>query len=724
MRSLRPPQVLLFGAMLAIALVIALFPYFPRQLGVSEGDVASREIRSPRDATFESETLTDQARESLANAVADVLVPDLNVAPDQLVELDQIIVSIGQVRESVSLDQPSKRQELLRIVDRDSTDTILALPDDRWQRVVVEAGQVLGGALAGSIAPGGVETARDGLLQQVSPDLFAAEAKLVADLLRPYVAPTLVIDEDATEQARAVARESVEPQLQTVFHNQLIVSKGERFDATAVEMLEEVGLLSPRIEMENVLSVTLIAVLAATVLALYLWAFPVQAIESGRNLFLLAMIIALPVLLAKLHFSLVLPDESSRFVAYFLPLAAAPMLVATLLGARLGIVVGLIQAALLMFAVVSLPDLSLVETIEPVDTARVMLVYGFGAMIGVFAVRRAERTNQYAAAGILVGLVSGAVLLALWLLEPERGAFDVAWMAAAAATSGLGSGLLTAGGFVAVGSLLGVTTRVQLMELAQLNAPLLRRLQDEAPGTFHHSIIVGNLAERAADKIGADALLVRVGCYYHDLGKVAQPGFYIENQLAGDNPHDGMDPKESARIIARHVQAGLDLARRHGLPERVQEFIPQHHGTRLVAYFYRTASQQDPNVDASLFRYPGPKPQSRETAIVMLADSIEATARASEDRSAERTDAIVDEVVAERLAEGELEECDLTLREIRTVVESFKQTLRGIYHPRIAYPEPTAHERGLRLGRFRPGRRAPPPAFPDAPAPSRGGPPT
>src|SRR3990170_194592 len=192
-------------------------------------------------------------------------------------------------------------------------------------------------------------------------------------------------------------------------------------------------------------------------------------------------------------------------------------------------------------------------------------------------------------------------------------------MTTGAATNGLGSGLLTAGAFAVVGVVLGVTTRVQLMELGQLNAPLLRRLQDEAPGTSHHSVIVGNLAERAADLVGADALLVRVGCYYHDIGKILQPGFYIENQLAGDNPHDSMDPRASARIISQHVQVGLELASRYGLPARVQAFIPEHHGTRLVPYFYRVASQRDPRVSPELFRYPGPKPQSRETAIVMLA---------------------------------------------------------------------------------------------------------
>jgi putative nucleotidyltransferase with HDIG domain len=291
-------------------------------------------------------------------------------------------------------------------------------------------------------------------------------------------------------------------------------------------------------------------------------------------------------------------------------------------------------------------------------------------------------------------------------------------MATAAAISGLGSGVLTAGGFAAVATFLGVTTRVQLLELSQLNAPLLRRLQDDAPGTFHHSIIVGNLAERAADLIGADALLVRVGCYYHDIGKALQPGFYIENQLGGANPHDDMAPHDSARVIRQHVRGGLELARSHGLPASVQAFIPEHHGTRLVAYFYRVASQSDPDVDQTAFRYPGPRPQSRETAIVMLADSTEAMVRASADRSPERIDALVEEVIAERVAEGELDQCDLTLRDIRTIAESFKQTLRGVYHPRIAYPEATERERRALIERFRPGRRATP-TLPPAPAPSQ-----
>jgi putative nucleotidyltransferase with HDIG domain len=258
--------------------------------------------------------------------------------------------------------------------------------------------------------------------------------------------------------------------------------------------------------------------------------------------------------------------------------------------------------------------------------------------------------------------------------------------------------------------LFGVTTRVQLMELSQLNAPLLRRLQDEAPGTFHHSIIVGNLAERAADLVGADGLLTRVGCYYHDIGKVLQPGMYIENQGSGGSPHDSMLPEESAATIQQHVTRGLELAQRARLPARVQAFIPEHHGTRLVAYFYRVAAERDPTLDPASFQYPGPRPQSKETAIVMLADSTEAVVRSSDDRSPERIDELVEGVIAERMGEGQLDDADLTLRDLRTIAESFKATMRAVYHPRVAYPQPAPMEerrRVLRLPlRMSPGDQA------------------
>ena len=722
MRTLSVPLVMLFGLVLAVALVLALFPAFPRQLGVQEGDVASRTLLSPRDVTFESALLTEQEREAAANAVPSVEVFNPNVQSQQLETLAETTASVGQVRKDSTLNSAARRAQLLEIVSRDSVDTVLALTDSRWQRVATEAELVLGDVTNQSVRPDNVQAEQEGLLLQISPDLSAGEANLVADLVRPLIIPTVEVDEEATNEAREAAKQNVAPALKTISENDIIVREGETVQATTLEELERVGLLRPTVEWDTVLAVVIISVLVASLVALYLWLFPTAAITSVRNLLLLALMIAVPVLLAKVYFSLVLPDDDRRFLAYFLPLAAAPMLVATLLEARLAVVVGLVQAVLMTFAMVYLPD-PLESTLQPLEAGQVLLVYGLGSVMGVLAVYRAERPDQYVLGGVLVGGVALAGLFAFWLLDPDRRAFDAAWMATAASVNGLASGVLTAGGFAAVGALFGVTTRAQLIELSQLNAPLLRRLQDEAPGTFHHSIIVANLAERAADLIGADALLVRVGCYYHDIGKALQPGYYIENQLGGDNPHDGLDHQSSARIIQQHVRGGMELARRHGLPPRVQAFIPEHHGTRLIAYFYRVASQDDPEVDPDLFRYPGPKPQSRETAVVMLADSTEAMVRASADRSSERIEAIVEEVLAERMAEGELEECDLTMRDMRTIAESFKGTMRAVYHPRVEYPEPTPQERRALIGRFRPGRRAAPP-LPEAPSPWQGQGPT
>ena len=265
-------------------------------------------------------------------------------------------------------------------------------------------------------------------------------------------------------------------------------------------------------------------------------------------------------------------------------------------------------------------------------------------------------------------------------------------MLMAAGLGGFGCAVITVGATVVLGVIFGVTTRIQLMELAQLSHPLLRELQEKAPGTFHHSVIVGNLAERAADLVGADSLLVRVGCYFHDIGKIAKPEYYIENQIDTSNPHDKLQPSASARLVSEHVRVGLQLTGRYRLPSRVRAFIPEHHGTRLVTYFYRKASAHDPTTDPEKFRYPGPKPQSKETAIVMLADSTEAVVRSSRDRSHERIGELVDGVIAERVTEGQFDECDLTMRDLRIIGESFKITLRGIYHPRIEYPSPTKAE--------------------------------
>jgi cyclic-di-AMP phosphodiesterase PgpH len=473
---------------------------------------------------------------------------------------------------------------------------------------------------------------------------------------------------------------------------QTIVQQGQVVSGDQLTRIKGAGLLDNSLGLADFAAAAIVGSLGGAFMALYLYYFQPAEVNSMRRLMMVGLLITLWVAGAKVFFSLALPDSDRLYLSYMLPVAAAPILIATLLDGGLAIAVAALLAMLATFAGYYMPDARSSFSSGPLDSLQMLTALLLSSLAGIFAVRKAERVNNYATAGVSVGFVTFVSLFAFWLLLPDRTASDVLWMLVASGVAGMGSVVIIMGGSYILGAAFGVATRIQLMELGQLSHPLLRQLQEQAPGTFHHSVIVGNLAERAADLTGADSLLVRVGAYFHDIGKIVKPGYYIENQMDGQNPHDRLDPLASARMVSEHVRAGAKLTARYHIPERVRAFVPEHHGTRLVTYFYRKASQEDPHVDPERFRYPGPRPQSKETAIVMLADSVEAVVRAAKDRSHERIDELVDAVINERVAEGQLEECDLTLRDLRTIADSFKATLRGIYHPRIEYPAPTKAE--------------------------------
>jgi hypothetical protein len=255
--------------------------------------------------------------------------------------------------------------------------------------------------------------------------------------------------------------------------------------------------------------------------------------------------------------------------------------------------------------------------------------------------------------------------------------------------------------FSVLGSLFGIVTHLQLQELAHPRQQLLSRLAREAPGTYHHSIIVSNLAESAAEEVGGDPLFARVAVLYHDIGKMKHPTFFIENQTSMGNIHDTLDPHTSADIIIDHVRDGVMMARKARVPRRIVDIIAQHHGTSRVEFFYRKAIEKDPNVDELAFRYPGPKPQTKEAAIIMLADAVEAAVRAAASNNrlfravpdgsnrhmeSEHLREFVHNIIQARVDDGQLDECPLTYTDVRTVENTFVQILEGIYHPRVEYP--------------------------------------
>ncbi len=699
-RSLPVLTLVITWIVFAGGLFVALLPFTAGGVRLEEGEIAFRTIRAPRDIAFESPALTEKRRDEAAQAVPETLVSDRSVVAAQQSGLNSILNKIQALRDDPVLSAPAKASAL-RSIDKlslssRSASLALSMSQEEFQAAANEARRALGTVLDQSLPSSAVADVRARVLTVVDPSFDRDSATLIAELVGPLIVANLTVDVARTEEARNAARASVAPVQVSFARNQVIAEKDAPVSAEAREALVHAGLVRQTWRLTLVGASALMSLLVAGAVVAGAWAFRPGIFSNPRQLLATGLSLVISVFVLKMYLPLILPDDQRHFLAYVMPVAAGVMVLGGLVGAEIALIVASATALVAAFAAVYLSDLTVIGLAGTLDVVRLSMAYGFGAAGGVLAVRNADRLSQFLVGGAVVALSVLAVLTATWLIDPNRELRDFVWMGLAAFANGGLSAFLGVGMFVTLASLFGVTTRVQLLEMSQLSQPLLHRLQDEAPATFQHSVIVASLAEKGAHLIGADALLARVGCYYHDVGKLARPAFFVENQLGGENPHNALDPADSARIIIDHVRDGLELAQRHRLPQRVADFIPEHHGTRLVAYFYRLASQEDPGVPAEQFRYAGPKPRSRETAIAMLADSCEATVRASPERSPEEIDRIVEEVFAERLAEGQLDDCDLTLRNLRDLAESFKSTLRAVYHPRVEYPEPTEAELLLR----------------------------
>jgi cyclic-di-AMP phosphodiesterase PgpH len=706
------------GLFAAVVLLLVLFPWFPGGQSFEIGQVAERGIVAPRELTYESEVLTERVRQEAVEAVGEVHVLNTEVRDTQTAELERILGEIQQARGDETLSASARETAIAGIDGTDlsqrSAATLATASTQRWQFMVNEALNALTRTLTSAIGEDEVQGARNRAAGFLSAQLSTDETLALTELLDPLIRPTLVVDADRTAALRAEALANAPVVHATYTRGDVIVEQGAVIDDAAFEAIERMAIQPSAFDLRLILASALAAVLAGAAIGGHVWVMRPRALRGVRRLLLLVLLLVVPVALAKFSMPVLLPDEQRYFIAQALPLAAGPIVAAVLLDVPSGVLLSVLIAGLVGFTTVYLPSTETGAAIAQLDSMRLVLSTLAGSLAGVYVAARADRLQAYMATGFAVGLASAVAMLIILLVDPARAWRDVPWLLGTAFGGGLLTAVLAVGAFVLLSRPFGIITRVELMELVQLNHPVLRRLQDEAPGTFQHSMLVGNLAERAADRIGADSLLVRVGAYYHDIGKLVAPSFFVENFGESDNPHEHLDPLQSTRVIHQHVTAGIELARKEGLPEAVAQFIPQHHGTRLVAFFYRRAAEQNPDVDPELFRYPGPRPQSRETALVMIADACEASVRASTDRSAERIRQIVEDTIRERVEEGEFDECDLSMRDLRVVADTYSTTLIAVFHPRVEYPEPTRQELAARSGRRRrssdDGPPAPPPA--------------
>ena len=673
-------------------LAVALFGVLSINVGtgrvnLSAGDVAQADITAPSTVSFVSDSQTEAARAAAASAVAPVyeqIAPPADIRDRQLVAYDKITRAVRNIllqRDAGTITADEVRQQISSAVPSLADDQVAllgSLPVDNWTLIAGAGREVLETTLSGAVRDDQLADARQQVRTNITNDLPQPQRELAGDLAAAQVVPNSQLSASKTAAAREEARNAVVNVIVKVREGEIVVRTGDPITALDVEKLEQLGLTRPRLEAATLAGHALVAILLALLLVAFLWRFEPTIWFRNRSLLLF--------MLALLGTAVALRIAADRTLwAYVVPTGATVLLTAILLDGAAGAAMAL-----------ALATLAGVMNQDAFGPAAYTLAGGLAAVITIV---RAERLNVFVRAGVAIGLTNIVVLTAFNLMEQRDVAAILQGLAAGTVNAGLAV-FLAVGSFAVLGNLFGIMTVFQLLELANPSSRLLRRLLMETPGTYHHSVMVGNLAERAAETIGADPLLARVAAYYHDIGKMKNPLAFIENQAGAHNIHDDLTPESSARIIAGHVRDGIDLGYEFGLPVQIIGFIPQHHGTSVMSYFYGKALRElggDEEVAArDRYRYPGPKPQSREAAILMLADGVEASVRSLDEKDEVSIQAMVNRIVDARVEDGQLDEAELTLRNLSEIKEAFVQQLLGMYHTRIQYPDnvvPLEHER-------------------------------
>ena len=650
------------------AVVLLLSP--PSVVTYDVGAVASQDVKAPRSVSFVSESLTDAERDRAAAAVQPQYVPNPAVVATERDKLAQSLTTIGRVRGDPTQSRDQKIAALQRLpalqLSAATAGDVVDMTPTEYDGMAKELDNTLRSLYGQGVRPEQVAMVQAEAGKALPPAWTDRQKRVATEIVRQFIEANVTLDQVATANARQTARQAVAPIQVQVVAGEVVVRGGSVVSALDVEKLRALGLVNQGIDWPGAIGLIIWALLVAAVVGLFVERYATEAWNDDRKL----IVLVLALLAATVATRAIVPGHT--LLVYFVPYAATAMTLTVLVSGRAALatqIAGALHAGIMT---------------GQVELVAYVLV---PALLGMAAVRRATTAREFAAGALFVSAGNVGVLLVFTLIGRATDPIGAAQLFGAALLSGAGSGLLAFAAMAMLGHLFRITTVFELRELADPNHPLLRQLLLRTPGTYHHSLLVGNLAERAAEVIGADPLLARVGAYYHDIGKMRNPSAFIENQSGGSNPHDDLDPLVSAGIVAAHVRDGLALADRYHLPSVIRDMIPGHHGTSVVKYFFQIAQQRGQNPDESQFRYPGPRPRTKEAAIVMLADGTEASVRSLEEKNLETIRAMVDKIVDERLVDGQLSDSDLTLRDIQRIKDAFCELLLGVYHERIPYPE-------------------------------------
>ena len=678
---------------------------------LKEADISLRTIYAPYDFTYPTEIdkeKTENSKREFEAKVPPLLDIDSSVQDGAFADLDNFFNKVKETSRIPDLSEKEKVEALeakidFELSDRDATRFLQLKDIDRVRKIAKDALENI--FLVGVITEEDktallgkkekkvlIRNARykierepktEGLVDEKEAKRIVQDTlerlipkdkqtrSAVYNLIKKDVAPNVRLNNAETEERRAKAREEapVIYRRETVKKSELIVDKGKRITTGDIAKLTQITRVHFIVNRTSYLSgLFMLLIGLVLVCALYLMLSEKKLIETPKHI----LLIAINAFLAILTSLVVIQSQQS---GYLIPLAGLGMMLVLLLNVKVAFVTSLM--------------LSIYIGVIAGGKLELTLVLFMGSALGIYAVRGAKKRSQIFFAGFIVSIVNFFCIVGVGFLNnmAKEATF-------AAGISGIVNGIISS--FVVIGLLpvfeytFNLITNITLLELSDSSNPLLKELTIKAPGTYHHSILVGNLAEEACNSIGANSLLARVGAYYHDIGKTEKAAYFVENESGPPSKHDKLTPSMSALIITNHAKDGIELAKKHKLNDAIIEFISQHHGTGLIYYFYQRALEKvksEKELKEEEFRYPGPKPQTKETAIVLLADSVEASSRMLSDPTPARIRGLVQKIINNKFIDGQLDECDLTLRDLHKIAESFVRVLTGVFHVRLEYPE-------------------------------------
>ncbi len=675
--------------------ILLLGNIIPEKIDVQLSQIADQDIRSP--ITAEHKTATEERRSAAVDEVSPIYELKKEYAQNQVRKVHDIFDLVNQVRldeleDNVEIEQDEEdilnrqinfvKDVLTSRTSNDISDqtlvTFLQASDSQLQIARETTTNAVYEIMSERISIKDLTEAKEEVRSQiaistVSNDLLEA-MKEIAEFA---IIPNYIYDANATEQLRQESAESVEPVL--IREGQLLVKEGEMINHEIYEQLRIVGLLDDSFNVFPYVGLAILIGLIISMLSYYVSEAQTSVQKNNSHLLMFTLVFIVTIVIMKI--TSMFEGLEIQGIGFVVPVSVGAMLITLLIHTRLALFTGI------MFAVIG----SIMFNNETVGTFH--FSYGFyilfSSFAGAYFLSKSNQLSRILRAGLFVSIVNMVAVVALLFMKTvQSGWFEVGMHVGFAFLSGFVAAVLTIGLLPFFEAGFGILSTSRLIELSSPNQPLLRKILVEAPGTYHHSVIVGNLAEAACESIGENGLLARVGSYYHDLGKTKRPHFFIENQMKMENPHDKISPQLSRTIIIAHPYDGADLLREFKMPKEIIDIAQQHHGTTLLKYFYHKANKDsDQVIPESQFRYPGPKAQTKVSAIVGISDSVEAAVRTIQKPTPDKIEALVRKIIQDKLEDGQFDESDLTLKELDRVAVSICETLKGTFHQRIEYPE-------------------------------------